>query len=91
MLFGISVLNNSARVFEPKRAPNKSLDVRAKQRLCYQTCPLNFTLSLAVSPHVNSIVIPLRFLKTINVQRSLVIDLGGTSMASRAASGLIRA
>ena len=24
-------------------APNKSMDVRAKQRLCYQRCPLNFS------------------------------------------------
>jgi hypothetical protein len=41
---------------------------------------------------VNSNVIPLRFLKTANVKRSLVIHLGGTSMASRAAadkSGLV--
>jgi hypothetical protein len=33
---------------------------------------------------VNSDVIPLRFLKTINVQRSLVIRLDGTSEESRA-------
>jgi hypothetical protein len=43
-------------------ASNKSLDVRAKQRLSYQRRPLIFTLSLAVSPHVNSIVLPLRSL-----------------------------
>lgn len=36
--------------------PNKSMDLRAKQRLCYQRRPLIFTLSLAVSPHVISTV-----------------------------------
>ncbi len=32
------------------------MDVRAKQRLSYRSCPLNFTLTLAVSPHVISAV-----------------------------------
>ena len=27
MLFGINVLNNLAKCFKPKRAPNKSMDV----------------------------------------------------------------
>ncbi|HLM61440.1 MAG TPA: hypothetical protein VK308_11610, partial [Pyrinomonadaceae bacterium] len=39
--------------------PNNSMDVRAKQRLYYQRRPLNFTLSLAVSPRLISIVVPL--------------------------------
>jgi hypothetical protein len=34
--------------------PNKSLDVRAKQLLCLVSCPLNLSLRVAVSPHVNS-------------------------------------
>jgi len=40
---------------------NKSMDVRAKQRLCLERRPLSLTLTLAVSPHVISIVS--RFLK----------------------------
>jgi hypothetical protein len=36
--------------------PNKSLDVRAKQRLCYRVVFLTQTGLVAVSPHVNSIV-----------------------------------
>jgi len=35
---------------------NKSLDVRAKQRLCYQTCVVNSTLSVFGFARVNSIV-----------------------------------
>jgi hypothetical protein len=34
--------------------PNKSMDVRAKQRLFYQRRPLPLTCVLAVSPHVIS-------------------------------------
>ncbi|MBA4182698.1 MAG: hypothetical protein H0X49_01620 [Acidobacteria bacterium] len=36
--------------------PNKSLDVRAKQRPCYRVVLLPLTCAVAVSPHVNSIV-----------------------------------
>jgi len=37
-------------------APNKSLDVRAKQRLCYHVVFLTQPGLAAVSPHVNSVV-----------------------------------
>jgi len=36
--------------------PNNSMDVRAKQRLCYRVVFLPFTCVVAVSPHVNSAV-----------------------------------
>ena len=36
--------------------PNKSMDVRAKQRLSYQRLSLNLTVRVAVSPHVISTV-----------------------------------
>jgi hypothetical protein len=37
-------------------APNNSMDVRAKQRLCYERVFLPLTCVVAVSPHVISTV-----------------------------------
>ena len=42
--------------FNTNALSNKSLDVRAKQLLCYLACLFSLTLRVAVSPHVNSIV-----------------------------------
>jgi hypothetical protein len=39
-----------------KTPPNNSMDTRAKQLLCYRSCPLNLRLSLTVSPRVISAV-----------------------------------
>ena len=41
---------------ENKPMSNKSLDVSAKQRLCYRSCLLPLTCVVAVSLHVSSIV-----------------------------------
>ena len=46
--------------FVAKATPNKSMDVRAKQRLSYGGFPLNLNCPLAVSPHVISAVRRLR-------------------------------
>ncbi len=43
-----------------KDAANKSMDVRAKQRLCYYVALFPFACVLPVSPHVISTVSPLR-------------------------------
>ena len=42
---------------ESEDTPNNSMDVRAKQRLCYRVVFLPFACVLAVSPHVISAVI----------------------------------
>jgi len=34
--------NTNGNRLKNKATANKSLDVRAKQRLCYRSCPLNF-------------------------------------------------
>jgi len=47
------------RVVSRHAASNKSLDVRRKQRLCYQQVFLTQTGLVAVSAHVTSAVIPL--------------------------------
>ena len=36
--------------------PNNSMDVRARAATFLSRCPLNFTLSPAVSSHINSVV-----------------------------------
>ena len=40
----------------PNAPPNKSMDVRAKQRLSYRGCLFTLNLCVAVSPHVISTV-----------------------------------
>ncbi len=45
--------------FYAKTQAIKSLDVRAKQRLCFNGSSFILTCVMAVSPHVNSIVIGL--------------------------------
>ena len=49
-------LRESERRAKDEDKHNKSLDVRAKQRLCYHVVFLIRSCVLAVSPHVNSIV-----------------------------------
>jgi len=51
--------------------PNKSLDVRAKQRLSYRVVFLPFACAVAVSPHVNSSVGSLRIHKSVELNVSL--------------------
>jgi len=46
----------SKSFFDNQHAPNKSLDVRAKQRLCFHVVRQTLACVLAVSPHVNSAV-----------------------------------
>ncbi len=48
--------SNQRAYLKIKAMSNKSLDVRAKQLLCYERRSLKLRLALAVSPHVNSIV-----------------------------------
>ena len=43
-------------LFESNAPPNKSMDVRAKQRLSYHVVILIRSCAVAVSPHVISIV-----------------------------------
>jgi hypothetical protein len=43
---------------EDDNAANNSMDVRAKQRLCYQRVFLTRSCVVAVSPHVSSAVRP---------------------------------
>jgi len=45
---------NAERVFKCNDAANKSLDVRAGQRLCCQTCPLNRELRGCLSRPTSS-------------------------------------
>ncbi len=50
------ILREDKRRGENNHAANKSLDVRAKQRLCYRGVFLPLTCVVAVSPHVISTV-----------------------------------
>ena len=43
----LKILGEGKEPLENNDEPNKSMDVRAKQRLRYQTCPLNFSLRVA--------------------------------------------
>ena len=53
---GAKYIQLSAARAKDHAASNRSMNVRAKQRLCYQRCSLLSRLSLAVSPHVISVV-----------------------------------
>ncbi len=60
---------------ENQDTPNKSLDVRAKQRLSFHVVFLPLTCVLAVSPHVNSIVrlLVVKMMQNDNEQLSYLI------------------
>ena len=63
---------------------NNSMDVRAKQRLSYERHPLNFTLSLAVSPHVISIVVLLSHMKRFIILTLLLTSCSASAVPENA-------
>ena len=65
----------SLRVLSQMIAAEQIVGRERNQRTCH---PQGSNAYVVDRRRVNSTVIPLRFLKT-NVQRGLVIDLGGTS------------
>ena len=81
MLLMTALKDERVSSFISRGRHNKSMDVRAKQRLCYLACLFSLNLRVAVSPHVISAFRP-KLLRA-HLQYLLLLNVLSTTQDSR--------